>query len=108
MHAPYILPADDLDDFSGILQENPSILAADDFLGARYRKAMTPQKAMDSIFSPGFVCFNSSGSKALSFLSLVFLNSLVNFKQGISLVICAFSLVFPRFQWVRQGTTILG
>ena len=30
----------------------PSILAAEDFLGACYRKAMTPQKAMDFIFSP--------------------------------------------------------
>ena len=43
MHAPYILSADDLDDFSGLYRK-PSILAADDFLGACYRKAMTPQK----------------------------------------------------------------
>ena len=35
--------------------------------------------------------------QTLSFLSLVFWNSLVNFKQGISLVICTFSLAFPRF-----------
>ena len=33
----------------------------------------------------------------LSFLSLVFWNSLVNFKQGIPLVISVFSLAFPRF-----------
>ena len=29
----------------------PSILEADDFLGACYRKAMTPQQAMDFTFS---------------------------------------------------------
>ena len=45
---------------------------------------------------------------ALSFRSLVFWNSLLNFKQGISFVICAFSLLFPRFRWVRQGTKVLG
>ena len=33
MRAPYILSADDLDDFSGIYRK-PSILAAEDFLGA--------------------------------------------------------------------------
>ena len=32
----------------------------------------------------------------------------INFKQGISLVISVFSLVFPRFWGVRQGTKILG
>ena len=30
----------------------PYILEADDFLGACYRKAMTPKKAMDFTFSP--------------------------------------------------------
>ena len=50
MHAPYILSADDLDDFSGILWE-PSILAADDLLGACYRKAMTPKKLWTLLFS---------------------------------------------------------
>ena len=46
MHAPYILSADDLDDLSGILllYWKPSILAADDFLEACCRKAMTPKK----------------------------------------------------------------
>ena len=43
-----------------------------------------------------------------SFPWFVFLSSLVNFKQGVSLVICAFSLVFQGFKWVRQGTKILG
>ena len=39
----------------------------------------------------------------LSFLSLVFLNSLDNFnKQGISLVILVISLSFPRILWVRR------
>ena len=49
MHAPYILSADDLDDFSGIYRK-PSILAADDFLGACYRKAMTPKKLWTLLF----------------------------------------------------------
>ena len=49
MHAPYILSADDLDDFSGILRGKPCILAADDLLGACYRKAMTPQKASQTL-----------------------------------------------------------
>ena len=39
----------------------------------------------------------------LSFLSLVVWISLVEFKQGISLVIWVFSLVLPGFQGVRQG-----
>ena len=43
MHVPYILSADDLDDFS-------AILAADDFLGACYRKAMTPKKLWTLLF----------------------------------------------------------
>ena len=34
---------------------------------------------------------------SLSFLSLVFWNSLVNFKRGISLLKWVFSLVFPKF-----------
>ena len=50
----------------------------------------------------------SSPRISLSFRSLAFWNSLVNFKQGISLVICVFSLLFPRFQWVWQGAKILG
>ena len=33
----------------------------------------------------------------MSFRSLVFWNSLLNFKQGVSLVIRAFALLFPRF-----------
>ena len=45
MHAPYVLSADDLDDFSGIYRK-PSILAADDFLGACYREAMTPPQKL--------------------------------------------------------------
>ena len=49
MHAPYVLSADDLDDFSGIYRK-PSILAADDFLGACYRKAMTPKKLWTLLF----------------------------------------------------------
>ena len=49
MHAPYILSGDDLDDFSGIYRK-PSILAADDFLGARYRKAMNPKKLWTLLF----------------------------------------------------------
>ena len=50
MHAPYILSADDLGDFSGNLWE-PSILEADNFLGARYRKAMTPKTLCTLLFS---------------------------------------------------------
>ena len=49
MHAPYILSADDLGQFSGIYRKL-SILAADDFLGACYRKAMTPQKLWTLLF----------------------------------------------------------
>ena len=49
MHAPYILSADDLDDFSGIYRK-PSILAADDVLGACYRKAMTLKKLWTLLF----------------------------------------------------------
>ena len=45
---------------------------------------------------------------SLSFLSLVVRISLVKFKQGISLVIWVFSLVFPGFQRVQQGGKILG
>ena len=56
MHGPYILSADDLDDFSGIYRK-PSILAADDLLGACYRKAMTPKKLWTLLFRQkgGFV-----------------------------------------------------
>ena len=57
---------------------------------------------------PSFPHFGDFDPCALSFHSLVFWNSLVNFKQGISLIICVVSLPFPRFQWVRQGTKILG
>ena len=46
--------------------------------------------------------------RSLSFLSLVVWVSLVNFKQGISLVTWVFSLVFPGFQGVRQGGKIFG
>ena len=41
-------------------------------------------------------------------LFLVFWISLVNFEQGISLVILVFSLSSPRISWVRQGQKILG
>ena len=37
------------------------------------------------------------GCATLSFLSLIVWISLVNFKQGISLVIWVFSLFFPEF-----------
>ena len=47
-------------------------------------------------------------SEILSFLSLVFRISLVNFKQRISLVILVFSLSFPRIVWVRQWEKVLG
>ena len=46
MHAPYILSADDLGDFTG----NPTFLEADDFLGAYYRKAMTLKKLWTLLF----------------------------------------------------------
>ena len=49
MHAPYNLSAYFLDDFSGIYRK-PSILAADDFLGACYRKAMTPKMLCTLLF----------------------------------------------------------
>ena len=49
MHAPYILSADDLDDSLDFYRK-PSILAADDFLGACYRKAMTPKKLWTLLF----------------------------------------------------------
>ena len=49
MHAPYILSADNLDDSLDFYRK-PSILAADDFLGACYRKAMTPQKLWTLLF----------------------------------------------------------
>ena len=57
MHASYILSADDLGHFSGIFCRKPSILAADDFLGAYYRKAATAPSvaqilAENLIFSP--------------------------------------------------------
>ena len=41
-------------------------------------------------------------------LPLILWDSLVNFKQGGSLVICVFSLAFPRIEWVGQGTKIPG
>ena len=41
MHAPYMLSAGDLDDFSGMCGK-PSILEADDLFGVCYRKVMTP------------------------------------------------------------------
>ena len=44
----------------------------------------------------------------LSFLSLVVWISLVNFKQGISLLKLVFSLYFPRISWVRSEQKILG
>ena len=50
MHAPYILSADDLDDYSGVFEWKPSILAADDLLGACYRKAVTPRKPWTLLF----------------------------------------------------------
>ena len=43
-----------------------------------------------------------------SFFSLFFLISSVNSTRGISLVILAFSLSFPRILWVRQGQKFLG
>ena len=52
MHAPYMLSPADLGDFSGVLQEHPPVLGADDFLGACYRKAMTPEKLWTLLFSP--------------------------------------------------------
>ena len=58
------------------------------------------------ITEPNFIIFPfrtvSNATLALSFHSLVFRISLVNFKQGISLVILVFSLSFPRILWVRQ------
>ena len=67
MHAPYILSADDLDDFSGIYRK-PFILAADDFLGACYRKAMTHKKLWTLLFSqsvqtPLTMCFLTVSSR---------------------------------------------
>ena len=49
MHAPCILSADDLGDFSGVCGK-PSILEADDFLGACCRKALTPQQPWTILF----------------------------------------------------------
>ena len=43
----------------------------------------------------------------LSFHSLVFRISLVNFKQGISLVILVSSLSFPRILWARQRKSLV-
>ena len=45
----------------------------------------------------------SSCLRTLSFLSLVFLNSLVNFKQGISLVIVRFLWFFQGFSGFGRG-----
>ena len=45
---------------------------------------------------------------SLSFLSLLVWISLVNFKQGISLLKLVFSLSFPGILWVWQGQKILG
>ena len=45
----------------------------------------------------------SARSVALSFLSLVFLNSLVNFKQGMSLVIVRFLWFFQGFSGFGRG-----
>ena len=50
MHAPYIFAT--IWTISLEFYRKPSILAADDFLGACYRKAMTPKKAMHFTFSP--------------------------------------------------------
>ena len=50
----------------------------------------------------------SQVQNSLSFLSLVLLISLVNFKQGNPLVILVFSLSFLRILWVRLGQKILG
>ena len=55
MHAPYILSADDLGDFSGVLQETLHFGGGRCCLGACYRKAMTPKKAMDFTLFPQFV-----------------------------------------------------
>ena len=44
MHAPYILSAEDLGAISLEFCRKPYMLEADDCLGARYRKAMTPKK----------------------------------------------------------------
>ena len=54
MHAPYVLYAEDLGDFSGVFRK-PSILEADDFVGAYHRQAMTPKSygaSMGFTFSP--------------------------------------------------------
>ena len=45
---------------------------------------------------------------SLSFLSLLVWISLVNIKQGISLLKLVFSLSFPGILWVWQGQKILG
>ena len=59
MHAPYFLSADNLGDFMEFCRK-PSILEADDLLGACYRKAMTPPKLWTLLFPQKCSFFHSS------------------------------------------------
>ena len=52
MHAPYILSADDLGDFSGILWETLHF-GGRRFLRSMLSQSYDPLKAMDFTFSPG-------------------------------------------------------
>ena len=65
VRAPYILSADDLGDFLELCGK-PSMLEADDFLGACYRKAMTPKKLWTLLFSPRIAGKNFYGQEDFS------------------------------------------
>ena len=68
-----------------------------------------PVSLQDSIRKMGFFSLKAPISGAIPVLLFVgFLDSLVNLKRGISLVILRFSLSFPRILWVQQGKKILG
>ena len=60
MHAPYISPADDSGDFLWSFIGKSNILEAEDLLGARYRKAMSPKKLWTLLF-PHQLRFRSLG-----------------------------------------------
>ena len=67
-------------------------------------RVLTLEKSSDLPYFEGCCVILSCRGPSLSeiFVTLVFRISLVNFKQGISLVILVFSLSFPRILWVRQ------
>ena len=70
------------------------------------RDFLLSKKKRETEDRKGHFCWDTG--KTLSFLSLLVWISLVNFKQGISLLKFVFSLSFPGILWVWQGQKILG